>query len=226
MSRRLLHLLFAGIVLWTPACGEDDPPPHPDPAGERDPPELLEAPLPRDASPDAGPDLPDRDVPLPDEDGDTLLAAQGGPAEALPDTQTAVGIVGVTGTEAGSLATLRGEERGTLGLTGTLAREVLRLGGARVRIHGRRAATAVGPGLEILSYQLLEVEGQPAHLGTLSQGPGDQWLLHPEDDDPLGLIGLPPDQLQEGMKIWVVGELDIQRRLVVESYGIVSPGPT
>jgi hypothetical protein len=152
------------------------------------------------------------------------MAARPDPEEAPPAgaLRTAEGVVGVTGTDAWSLAILRTDTEGSIGLTGDLEEELRRLSGIRIRVEGRRAATPAGPGLEVTGYRLLEVEGRTPHLGILHRDEEDRWVLRPEEGDDLRLSGLPEDRVQEGAKIWVVGPIS-DGRLAVEGYGIVAP---
>lgn len=140
------------------------------------------------------------------------------------ELESATGVVGISGTGAAPTAVLRREEGGALGLTGTTARELMALSGATIRVEGRRAATPVGPGLEVTGYELLEIEGSAPHMGILARDPAGNWILHTQDDRTLHLVGLPQASVEEGMKVWVIGEMEAEDRFLVNSYGVVALG--
>ena len=234
MALGLLLVLCFGPALA--GCGNDAPPPADhvpvDPEGAVD-----EAPPPVDPElapePEMAPDLPsdtsDLELPEPPLEAPPIFPPPDLPMEtADPDEEfrAAEGVLGVTGTETTPTAVLQLDDGSSLGLTGAPARELMRLSGARARVEGRRAATPVGPGIEVSAYQLLEIEGRTPHLGLLQQGADGRWILLREDRDALPLTGLPGDRMQDGMKIWVIGETDATGRFRVGSYGIVSVGGT
>lgn len=234
---RTSPLLAALIVLLLIGCGGDAPPPgngvddipaaaDEDPAVSPDAP----GPPPEDAPADTPPEEPPvpTDDPAPPPQEEVPEAPPGQPDDPAPaeedvaEEQSAEGTLGVTGTDAAPTAILRREEGGSLGLTGTPARELMALSGARVRVYGRRAATPVGPGLEVSRYELLEIEGRTPVMGILQRDPAGNWLIQPEEEPPVPLTALPGDQLREGMKIWVIGSRDASEQLVVESFGVIS----
>jgi len=235
---RPLALLSGGFLmaLLAVGCGEGAPPPaEGDPGAQAVPEETMpraEEPLPAD---DPIPEEADTvGPPTPGED--TLPPATTPRAEAPPpelageedapvELESATGVLGITGTEATPTAVLRREEGGALGLTGTPARELMALSGATVRVEGRRAATPVGPGLEVTGYELLEIEGSAPHLGILERDPAGNWVLRTQEGDALRLVGLPQTGMQQGMKVWVTGQMDAQEQFLVNSYGVVAMGP-
>lgn len=201
-------------------CGGDVPPPPEQVPGERVlMPPLVETPPP-ELDPTAAPPRDSGALPPARPARDTATA----PPPGAQEVRTEEGVIGVTGTDAWSLAVLRTDNRGSFGLTGDLEPELRRLAGIRVRVTGRSAPTAVGPGLAVTGYELLEVDGRTPHLGILDRDAEGGWVLRPEgDEDALALRGLPEGRLQPGMKIWVVGATGADGRLAVESYGIVAP---
>lgn len=133
------------------------------------------------------------------------------------------GIIVVTGTGAAPTATLRQESGGSLGLVGPPARELLRLSGARIRVEGRQANTAIGPGLTVERYEILEIGDRVPEVGILRTVDGATWEMEREGEDALVLEALPARGMQEGMKIWVVGQEVAPGRLLVESHGVIAP---
>lgn len=215
---RRLALPAAGAFLLLGAlasgCGEEELPEPPE-AEEETPALPPDEPAPE---PEPEPAPPEEAHPEPPAD----------PPEADPeaDVQTAEGVVGVTGTDAWSIAVLRTDDGRSLGLAGPLEDELRRLSGIRIRVEGRAAGTAVGPGLEVEAYELLDVEGRTPHLGILDRGEDGAWVLQRDEEEPLSVVGLPDDRVREGMKIWVVGRTGDDGRFRVESYGVVAPAPS
>lgn len=174
---------------------------------------------PRPATPDPAP--PRADTPV----------ATDPPAEPAPppaedpaaQVRVEEGVVSVTGTGVAPTAALTTDEGVSLGLTGDLARELRRLTGIRVRVEGRSAATPVGPGIEVASYRILEVEGREPAVGILYEEDDGLWTLSPEEGPTLQLEGMPTAGVADGMKVWVLGEPAAGNRFRVESYGIISP---
>lgn len=214
--------MILAFALVSAGCGREDPAPLPDadtvpavpddrydPADPDDPPAPDPDPRtdPRPAEPDPDP----ADPPVEKEPGDD-------PADG---PRTEEGIVGVTGTDAWSLAVLRTDAGRSIGLTGDLEPEIRRLGGIRVRIVGTPAATPVGPGIEVTEYRLLDVEGQTPHLGVLERDEDDGWVLRTREDEDVRITAL-PDRIREGTLIWVVGRTEADGRVAVERYGVVA----
>lgn len=221
---------LAGLTLvlalgWgATGCGGEEPP-----AGDAPPGETVPAPA-ADTPPPPPPDTLDTmGTDTSDTAGTTDTADAADTADTAgtitdegPPPREAEGVVGVTGTDVAPTAILRREEGPTLGLTGTLARELRRLSGARVRVSGRDAATPVGPGIEVAGYEILEIEGETPLVGNLQQVDAS-WRLQVEDEEPWILEGLPARGLAEGMKIWVIGDEIGPRQFRVTSHGIVAP---
>ncbi len=191
----------------------------------------VEPPEQPDVDPDPGVepelrvDTPDLELPEPPLETRPTFPPPDLPMETTdPDEElrTAEGVLGVSGTEPAPTAVLHLDDGSSLGLTGAPARELMRLSGARAQVEGRRAGTPVGPGIEVSAYQVLEIEGRTPYLGTLQRDGDGRWMLLREDRDALPLSGLPEDRMQDGMKIWVIGDTDATGRFRVDSYGIVS----
>ncbi|MEX2529270.1 MAG: hypothetical protein WD960_00725 [Gemmatimonadota bacterium] len=158
-----------------------------------------------------------------DEDRDVTVEEQEAEEAADAELRSVNGIIVVTGTGAAPTATLRQESGGSLGLVGSPARELLRLSGARVRVEGRQANTPIGPGLTVERYEILEIGDRVPEVGVLRALDGATWELEREGADPLVLEALPTRGMQEGMKIWVVGQEVAPGRLLVESHGVIAP---
>jgi len=227
--------LLAGgflVALLAVGCGGDAPPPaEGDPGAQAVPEETMspaeESPAMTEEPDTAPPSTPTEET-RPAETRPRAEAATPEPAgeeDAPVELESATGVLGITGTEATPTAVLRREEGGSLGLTGTPARELMALSGATVRVEGRRAATPVGPGLEVTGYELLEIEGSAPHLGILEQDPAGNWILRTQEGDALRLVGLPQTGLHQGMKVWVIGQMDAEEQFLVNSYGVVAMGP-
>lgn len=183
-------------------------------------------------APDSGPPTSDTLLPsadmAPEDPAHTEPPSPEQPSVPLPsDTLSAQvdtlrGEVGVTGTGTVPTAVLRLETGDEVGLTGDLARELRSLAGGTVEVWGRRAASPVGPGLEVADYRLLEVEGRTPHVGFLEGGPPGDWILqerHTEEE--FVLVGMPGTGVQSGMLVWVVGTQDAQGRIAVEFHGVI-----
>lgn len=139
---------------------------------------------------------------------------------------TLLGVVGVTGTGTVPTAVLRPEGEEEVGLTGALARELRSLAGGTVRVWGRRAASPVGPGMEVMDYRLIEMEGREPRVGVLEGGPSGEWILRERStDEELVLIGMPGTGVQAGMLVWVVGTEDARGRIAVEFHGVIQLDP-
>ena len=239
-------LLLLALPFLLPGCGTDEADPSgevgveasaPDvprgasgvvlePRGERE----RDEPIISDPQDPAFPPMESDTATLPDSLPDTIVAEPTEmPEAATPTAQvdTVTGVVGVTGTGTVQTAVLRPEEGAELGLTGALARELRSLAGGTVQVWGRRAATPVGPGLEVLEYRLLEMEGRPPRVGVLEQeGPGEWALRDRETGESLPLLGMPSSGLGDGLLVWVVGSEDAQGRIIVEFHGVIQVDPT
>lgn len=212
----LAPLLALALGLALAGCPAEQEPPPADAPGDTAP----------DASADTSAPAPTpSDSPAAERSADTATEP---PPAPPPDTALQAsereeeGVVGTTGTAEAPTVILRLEDRSPLGLTGTLARELRRLSGARVRIRGRDAATPVGPGLEVADYEILEIEGEAPLVGILQRA-GGLWRLRIDDRESRTLEGLPEQGLAEGMKIWVIGEEVEGGRFRVVSHGVVAP---
>jgi hypothetical protein len=211
------------LILAGCGNGPEDVPPADAPIQEAPvtPADPAEPDTPRPVTPDPEPARPDTPVAA---DPPVADPAPPPPAED-PAVQVRVeeGVVTVTGTGVAPTAVLTTDEGASLGLTGDLARELRRLTGIRVRVEGRSAATPVGPGIEVASYRILEVEGREPVVGILYEEDDGVWTLTPEEGPRLQLEGMPTAGVADGMKVWILGEPAAGNRLRVESYGIISP---
>jgi hypothetical protein len=101
-------------------------------------------------------------------------------------------------------------------VTGPLAAEVRRLGGARVEVRGRRVA---GGELEVADYEVVSVEGRPVEQGTVERAPDGGLQLRRKDGGTVRLQG-GTQQLRPGQKVWVQGP----ETVTVQTYGIITGG--
>lgn len=88
-------------------------------------------------------------------------------------------------------------------IQGDLGPSVRRLTGARVRVCGPRS----GEDIAATSYQLLEVQGNPALLGEL-RSVSNGWTLE-VDGQAYDLIGVSSSLAEfDGRVVWVAGEIE------------------
>ncbi len=168
----------------------------------------------------------------PEESAPTELPARERPEIPLAtDTlgfqiDTLRGVVGVTGTGTVPTAVLLPEGEEEVGLTGVLAQQLRSLAGGTVKVWGRRAASPVGPGMEVMDYRLLEIEGREPRVGVLEAGASGDWILRERStDEELVLMGMPSTGIQTGMLVWVVGTEDARGRVAVEFHGVIQLDP-
>jgi hypothetical protein len=215
---RTLLLVGGVLVLATAGCAPEEEPAPADPPVEEPVPD-ADADTPRPPPVDPGAAPPPDDPPT-----------QPPPARELEEedprqgVRREEGLVGVTGTGVAPVAILRLAEGGSLGITGELAREIRRLSGARIVVEGRETATPVGPGLDVTTYEILEIEGRRPLVGVLRRVE-EAWTLLPEDEEaePIELLGMPERGVEEGAKVWVTGLETEDGRFRVESHGVVIP---
>ncbi|NNF13785.1 MAG: hypothetical protein HKN72_11205 [Gemmatimonadetes bacterium] len=118
------------------------------------------------------------------------------------------------------LVNLQMEGGETVGLTGDLLGELMRLTGAVVSVVGSSSQTVQGEGVNVARYEVVSVDGETPSVGVLAEG-GDGFSLEGEDERTL--VDVPPElRSQVGAKIWVVGP-DTADGLRVRSYGVIRP---
>ena len=117
---------------------------------------------------------------------------------------------------------LEGYVQALLGRKREMREELRRLASARVHVQGERIESYPADGLDVHRYEVLEVDGQRPHVGTLEWGEGDELLLR--DNRRALPIHAAPEALREhvGAKVWIVGEM-WEGRLRLSSYGIIRP---
>ncbi len=99
-------------------------------------------------------------------------------------------------------------------VTGPLAAEVRRLGGAEVEVWGR----ASGGAIEAAGYDVRSVEGRPVVAGTVERAPDGGLQLRRRDGGTVRLSGTVAE-LRPGQKVWVQGASTVQ----VATWGVISP---
>lgn len=141
------------------------------------------------------------------------------PAAAPHDT-TVEGVVRSVGSVP-MVRTVVETEHGSYVITGPLTAEIGRLSGATVRVTGSLGRAApLPPAMAIAAehYELLRVQGETPHVGTLVRRNGE-WFLAAADT--VRLIGVPADfPAHAGDTIYVVGDLT-HGALSVRFYGII-----
>ena len=105
-------------------------------------------------------------------------------------------------------------------LVGAQRDALARVAGAEVRVAGRQArGTASAPALEVASFAVTAVDGQPAVDGRLERE-GEQLVLVTADGRRIRLVQ-PPAALEEwvGARVWVAGPLDREP----QAFGLIEP---
>jgi hypothetical protein len=115
------------------------------------------------------------------------------------------GIVAAEGTEVDQRTVVRADGT-TTQVAGPWAANIRLLTGALVSVCGARSSTAMGPTIEAASVSLREVDGMPAHLGTLRRA-GAAWQLEPLAGGPALPLAVVPSALEraESEMVWVSG---------------------
>jgi hypothetical protein len=129
------------------------------------------------------------------------------------------GQVAITGTAGETFTTVALDVGGSVGVVGVLEGEVRSLSGARIRVEGRPGQGFPGPSVNVLSYEVLEINGQKPYVGVLQRVAETLVLEQPGaglelSAFPTGLSGA------VGAKVWLTGTLS-GSRLAVQSYGII-----
>lgn len=123
--------------------------------------------------------------------------------EAMASGDCATGTVGVMGSEGAATTMLRMSGGLPIRLVGDRAMEVRRLTQALVTVCGTRLGDGA---LSVATFELREVDGMTAYLGTL-QGGGDAFVLDPGNGRPLvSLRGVPAELgAKARSRVWVAG---------------------
>lgn len=143
----------------------------------------------------------------------------GEPEAPAPDTLE--GRIIVTGGAPEPLTTLVMEDRSVV-LSGELVPELRRLDGATVRAYGRLEGEGPGDAIDVVDYEILEIDGQRPRVGVLVMG--EQGVaLETEIGERFPLVGAPAGLRDRmGARVWVVGTVR-EGSLLLQSYGIIRP---
>ena len=141
--------------------------------------------------------------------GDTVVEGVVQEVGAMPLTQLVVQTVG-------------GEKPQSIGVRGSMRRDIQNLVGAEVRVWGRSVPNQPPTpprAVEVAGYEILSVGGATPVVGTLVADGGGFYLVTAGDRlalDPM------PENLRAliGAKVWAVGHRD-GGTLQVESYGVI-----
>lgn len=138
---------------------------------------------------------------------------------ASADT-VAEGRVRVVGPQEAAQVVLSGSA-GDAALVGSLADELRRLVGARVRISGRaqpNPAAAPERAVDVAGYEIVAVDGERPFVGIVLRRDDRLWLA---GHDTLELVGAPPDLAARiGAKVFVNGSMQ-GGQLLLRSYGVI-----
>lgn len=129
-----------------------------------------------------------------------------------------------SGTEHLTITTLQVENSAPTRLVGALQTELRTLAGAEVRVSGVIDSAGSGRSLDVREYDILSINGQRPHVGTVLVRGASSWLV---SSDTLRLIPeLDALREREGARVWVIGAVDPGRsELRVESFGVIAPAP-
>lgn len=137
---------------------------------------------------------------------------------AQPGPDTLAGRIELTGSVPTVAVTLILGSGEAVELRGPLLAELRSLGGASVRVIGRRTARSPRPGFEASAYEVLSIDGQRPNVGVLVRRGEFVWL---EGTDTLRLSVIPPLLATRiGAKAWVVGPR-VDGALQVQSFGVI-----
>jgi len=146
----------------------------------------------------------------------------GNPSDTAGARLELTGVIVASGTEQFTITTLQREAHRPVRLVGELAGELRRLAGATVRVRGTRTTGSPSDAIDAWSYEVLSIDGQHPHVGTLLVRGDSVWLAAV---DTLQLVAA-PDLLrtQAGAKVWIIGPATPDGRAVrVQSYGVIRP---
>ncbi|MGH7471893.1 MAG: hypothetical protein ACRENP_28410 [Longimicrobiales bacterium] len=135
-----------------------------------------------------------------------------------PNTVRYTGQILVTGTEGSVRTSLHIDGRSAIGLQGALSTELRNLSGARVTVQGT-PATGAADAVDVVSYEVVEVNGQKPYVGTLVRA-GDGYAVQ-QSNSTIRLQLLPAGLIDRtGAKVWVTGVM-ANNRLQVQAFGII-----
>lgn len=147
------------------------------------------------------------------------------PADQARDTLTTraaiVGEVRIVGSAPVNVQTVIRTEEGSVRVTGALAGEVARLGGARVVVHGQVRPSPdpiVDREVSVERYEVLSIDGRPVIVGEIVEVRGADVVLRTDGGEEITLRGSPPE-FRVGQRVWVQGPASVS----VQSHGTIRP---
>jgi hypothetical protein len=158
-----------------------------------------------------------------------LLVACAGPHAEPPDTIPGVdagdrvtGIVRIVGSAPINVQVVLQPESGrAIRIAGPLAAEIEKLSGAHIAVRGTMEAAPdpmVSRQVQVRSYEILSVDGQPVTMGTV-EGHVNNWTLLRTAEGELVYLAGPPDRFRTGQKVWIQGPA----ARIVQTYGVITP---
>ncbi len=128
------------------------------------------------------------------------------------------GRVYLTGASPNQVVSLQRDNDRSVRLAGELEAELGRLSGAMVRVHGAEEGQGAMSSLNVLTYEVLEIDGAQPLVGVLQEDGG---RLRIATDPPLILRDAPEGLAAKvGAKIWIVGQVEAAT-VHVRSFGII-----
>jgi hypothetical protein len=106
-------------------------------------------------------------------------------------------------------------------VAGPLAGEIERLSGATIAVRGTIEPAPdpmVSRQVQVRSYEIVSVNGEPAIMGTVEGHANDWTLLRTAAGELIYLAG-PPERFRTGQKVWIQGP----GARIVQTYGVLSP---
>ncbi|HEY9515215.1 MAG TPA: hypothetical protein VIQ74_05980 [Gemmatimonadaceae bacterium] len=157
---------------------------------------------------------------------DTAPASQPAAGPTSAEQQRLTGKIVNSGTARFLITTLQIEGRKPIRLVGALESELRHLSGATVRVLGSSAPTGIVDTLDVVEYEVLSINGQRPHVGTVFLRDGGIWLA--ASDTLSDTVRLVPEiaALREhaGFKVWIIGSGAAEGgEIHVESYGVIGP---
>jgi hypothetical protein len=105
-------------------------------------------------------------------------------------------------------------------VAGPLAPEIERLAGAHVALRGRIEAAPdpmVSRQVQVESYEILSVNGEPVTMGTVV-GHQNSWTLLRTASGEIVYLAGPPERFRTGQKVWIQGP----SARIVQTYGVLT----
>ncbi|CAN5746613.1 hypothetical protein BH23GEM8_BH23GEM8_15010 [soil metagenome] len=153
------------------------------------------------------------------------VAPQAEPPDTIPGVDAGdrvVGTVRIVGSAPINVQVVLQPESGSaIRIAGPLASEIEKLAGAQIAVRGTVEAAPdpmVSQQVQVRSYEILTVDGQPVTMGTV-EGHVNNWTLLRTGDGELVYLAGPPDRFRTGQKIWIQGPA----ARIVQTYGVITP---